>query len=115
MTFLINTFLGFAIAQIADILNRDKASDSSPIKFDVWFFIKDTWLKILLSLLLSTAISLLVFMNAGDFSSVIGDQWLFAGNIIYALIGFAPELLLQKLKKKYGVLQPKEVGDFTRK
>lgn len=115
MTFLINTLLGFLIAQISDILRRDKESTASPLKFNIWFFLKDTWQKILLSLMLSCAISALVWMNAGDFTKVLGEQWALAGNLVYAFIGFMPEIALQVLKKKYGFTQPKVVEGYSRK
>lgn len=106
MLFLINTFLGFLIAQIADVLKRNKESDSTPVKFDVIFFIKDNLPKIILSLLLSFSISYLVYLNVEDFGKLLGQEWSVLNNIVYAVIGFAPEIVLQWLKSKYNFLQP---------
>lgn len=115
MTFLINTFLGFLIAQVSDILMRNKRSDASPEKFSLKFFFQDTWLKITISLLLSISMSLLVWLNIEDFASIFGKEWTTVNNIVYAVIGFAPEKVLQWMKKKYGFLQPEKVGEHIRK
>ena len=106
MLFLINTFLGFLIAQIYDILFREK-SESNPEKFDLVFFLKDTYQKIVLSLFLSLSISILIYLNDWDIISIFGEKIDFLKNMEYALIGFAPELVLQWVRKKYGVLQSK--------
>ena len=107
MLFLINTFLGFLIAQVYDVLNRNRNSESTPTGFNLIFFIKDTYQKILLSLILSISISTLVWLNVGDFAKLIGQEWQGLNNIVYAVIGFAPELVLQWVRKKYGILQSK--------
>ena len=106
MLFLINTFLGFLIAQIYDILFREK-SESNPEKFDLIFFIKDTYQKIVLSLFLSLSISMLIYLNNWDIISLFGEKIEFLKNMEYALIGFAPEIFLQKMRKKYGLFQTK--------
>ena len=115
MTFLINTCLGFLVGQIADILKRSKNSMSSPTKFKPMFFIKDTWQKILLSLILSFALSFVVHLNLEDFTSLVGTDWEKVNGLVYVIIGLVPELFLQYFKKKYGFLQPKNVEDFKRK
>lgn len=107
MLFLINTFLGFLIAQVYDILNRNRNSESTPTEFKLVFFIKDTYQKIILSLILSVSISTLVWLNVGDFAKLVGQEWQGLNNIVYAVIGFAPELVLQWVRKKYGILQSK--------
>lgn len=115
MIFLINTGLGFLLAQLIDVLNRDKASKTSPEKFDLCFFWKDTRLKIIVSLLLSFSLSLAVWLNIESVAKLIGKDWTIINDLVYLAIGFAPELLLQWIKKKYGFLQPKNVDDFKRK
>src|SRR5690606_5889639 len=107
MLFLLNTFLGFFIAQIYDVLTRDKNSINTPDKFNLLFFLKDTWQKIVLSLFLSLSISVLVWLNVGDFAKLIGQEWGALNNIVYAIIGFAPEIVLQFIRKRLGVLQSK--------
>jgi hypothetical protein len=105
--FLLNTFLGFLVVQIADILNRNKQSASSPVRFNFMFFIKDNWLKIVLSLALSFSISLSVYINAEE---IISELWNGTGDFfIYWIIGAFPEFVLQLLKKRGNVLQPPEV------
>ena len=115
MTFLLNTILGFLIAQLSDIMLRDKASEASPKKFNIRFFLKDTWRKITLSLLLALLLSVVTHLNSGDISSLLGQDWQNINGWVYVLIGFAPEMVLQKLKKKYGFLQPSKVDNFNRK
>lgn len=115
MIYLINTFLGFLIAQLYDVLKRSKTSDASPQKFDLVFFLKDTWQKILVSLLLSFTLSIFLHLNIVNLSELIGKDWTGANDLLYGVIGFAPEIALQWLKKKYGFLQPTEVDEFQRK
>lgn len=107
MLFLINTFLGFLIAQLYDILTRNKDAEGTPNKFDLMFFLKDTYQKIILSLFLSLFISSLVYLNVGDFAKLMGQEWEGINNIVYAVIGFAPEIVLQLIRKRFGVLQSK--------
>lgn len=107
MLFLINTFLGFLIAQLYDIFTRNKNSESTPERFDLIFFLKDTYQKIILSLFLSLSLSTLIWLNVGDFAKLMGQDWEGINNIVYAVIGFAPEIVLQVLRKRFGVLQSK--------
>lgn len=103
--YILNTILGFLIAQISGVLTRSKANDS-PKKFDFIHFIKDTWLKILASLVLSLLISLALKYNWEDFIAIFGKDWEL-NKVVYLVIGAVPELVLQKLRKKYGFLKPK--------
>lgn len=102
--YLINTLLGFAIAQLIAVINRDKESFKNPVGFNLWFFIKDTWFKILLSLLLSFTLSITVHLNFGDFARIFNSDIEVVNNLIYLVIGFAPEKLLQWVRKKYNIL-----------
>lgn len=106
--YLINTFLGFLIIQIADILGRDRDSEASPEKFTFWFFIKDTWQKILLSLALSVCISLVIRLNLSGVHALFSGEWTY-GDLIYVLVGAVPEWVLQQVKKKFGITQPEKV------
>jgi hypothetical protein len=106
MLFLLNTFLGFFIAQFLDIMKRDRENNKK--KFDLIYFLKDTWLKIVISLLLSMSLSSLLYVNGWDISTVFeeGDFFMTFKNMEYALIGFAPEAILQYYRNKYGFLKP---------
>ena len=115
MHYIINTFLGFLLAQLYDVFNREKESEASPKKFDLLFFLKDTWQKIVVSLLLSSVISFTVHYNTDEILRYIGKDWDNISKLIYLVIGFAPEIILQWFKKKYGVLQPKNVDEYKRK
>lgn len=112
--YLLNTFLGFLIAQIADILTRDKRTIESPVRFNFVFFIKDTWLKILLSLILSVLLSVALHFNWDDLNQLIGKSWML-NKAVFLIIGAFPEIVLQYVKRKYGFLQPKEVEGYERK
>lgn len=114
--FLINTLLGFAIAQVYDVLiRRKKYSDASPQKFDILFFWRDTRQKIIVSLILSFLISIFIKINDVDIATLINSDWNGFNNALYGLIGFCPELVLQWLKRKYGFLQPDIVDGYVRK
>ena len=112
--YIVNTFIGFALAQILDVLRRDKDSQASPKKFKILFFWKDNKQKILLSITLSVLMTLALKLNWTEFVGLIGKEWEL-NNLVFLAVGFAPELLLQKLKKKYGFLQPEKVEGFERK
>lgn len=112
--FLINTLLGFLVMQIYDVLSRQKPSPDSPVKFSLKFFFKDTWQKIVLSLVLSMTLSLVVFLNVGEIEETFGAD-IPVNNLIYLIIGAVPEWLLQKLKKRFGVMQPTQVEGYQRK
>lgn len=108
MLFLINTLLGFLLAQLLDILSRHKGSEDSPEKFSFKFFWQDTRIKIFVSLGISLTLSVLVYLNIVDLANLFGKDWN-SGivNIWYAIIGFCPEIVLQVLRKRFGLLQPK--------
>lgn len=75
MIFITNTFIGFFIAQLLDILKRNKKSEASPNSFKLMFFLKDTWQKIVLSLLLSFSLSLALYLNVESAGKIIGQLW----------------------------------------
>ena len=102
--YLINTLLGFLIAQILAILNRNKSNEKNPDKFSIGFFLKDTWQKMVVSLLLSFLLSITVYLNAGDFGNLFGQELEALNNLVYLVLGFAPEKILQIVRKKYNVL-----------
>lgn len=102
--YLINTLLGFFIAQILAILNRNKSNEKNPNKFSINFFLKDTWQKMVVSLLLSCLLSITVYLNAGDFGRLFGKELEVLNNLVYLVLGFAPEKILQIVRKKYNVL-----------
>lgn len=110
MDFLIDTLLGFGIAQLAHVLTRDKNSQASPEKFSRTFFFKDNWLKIVASLILSIGISILIHRHAGDVGSIFSvPLWM-----VFVATGAAPEFVLQILKDKFGLFQPKTVAIKTK-
>lgn len=95
--------------QVADVLRRDRESKSSPQGFHVMFFIKDNWMKVVLSLILSVCISVVVRLNLADVHSAFSGDSLY-GDLIYVLIGAVPEWVLQRVKKKFGITQPGQVN-----
>lgn len=109
--FILNTILGFALAILLDINNRNKESEASPTKFNLRFFIKDNIARFLLSI----TIMLLVFFNVSETAELFGKEWTKLNNLVYAVIGFAPDYVIALAKRKIGFLQPKEVEGYERK
>lgn len=109
MMYLINTGLGFFIAQIVAILKRNKTSGRTPEKLDPLFYLKDTWRKILLSLVLSTLLSITLHYNWNGFIELFDKQWKI-NELIYLAIGAAPEGLLILLWNKFDFLKPKTIN-----
>lgn len=99
MTFLVNTLLGFLIFQIYGLLTREKNG-----KFDIIFFLKDTWQKIVLSLLLSLGLALATHYNYIDVFKLFGSDAQQVNGLIYLIIGAVPEVVLQIIRKRFGVL-----------
>jgi hypothetical protein len=112
--YLLNTFLGFLIAQIYDVLRRERASHASPQAFGPVFFFKDNWVKIVLSLVLSFALSLAIHLNTPEVEKLVVADFE-VNNLIYLVVGAVPELVLQYFKRKGSFLQPKQVDNFKRK
>lgn len=110
MVFLVNIILGFLAAQLIEISTRNKQSEKSPTRFNIKFFLKDNYLKIITSLLISLTFGFFIHYNQieitklGEFIDLELPQYVY-----YFLIGFAPEIVLQILKNKMGLLQPKEI------
>lgn len=96
MNFIINTLLGFLIFQIYGLLTREKNG-----KFNLIFFIKDTWVKIVLSLSLSIALAVATHYN---YIEVFGSDAQRVNGLIYLIIGAVPEVVLQVIRKRFGVL-----------
>jgi len=113
--FLLVAFLGYLIAQISEVMNRTKQpNEKHPRDFSIEFFLKDNWIKMLLSLMLVVSISLLVNYTLPGFLVLfqLPEDFIMeeVNLIIYALIGFAPEKVLQLMKKRGdNILQPKEI------
>lgn len=104
--YIVNTILGFLIAQMAGVVRRNKNSKDSPNKFNIIYLLKDTWQKIIFSLVLSLLMSLALKYNWDDFMVLFDKDWTL-NNVVYLVIGAAPELILQKLRKRYGFLGSK--------
>lgn len=112
--FLLNTFLGFFLFQLFDIFSRQKRSSASPQRFSLAFFLEDNWRKMLVSLLLSFTLSLITHLNWDSVTSVFSADWELS-DLIFVLIGGAPEFVLQKMKRYWGFLQPEKVSGYNRK
>lgn len=99
MNYIVNTLLGFLIFQIYGLLTREKNG-----KFDIIFFLKDTWQKIVLSLLLSLGLALATHYNYIDVFKLFGSDAQQVNGLIYLIIGAVPEVVLQIIRKRFGVL-----------
>ena len=113
-TFIYNTLLGFLIALIWDILNRSKESENTPKKFDIVFFWNDNKVRLILTFCLSLFVMLAVFFNVKDAAYLFGKEWTELNNLIYIIIGAAPDLIISFAKRKVGFLQPQEVNGYVR-
>lgn len=99
MNYIVNTLLGFLIFQIYGLLTREKNG-----KFNLIFFIKDTWVKIVLSLSLSITLAIATHYNYIDVFKLFGSDAQQVNGLIYLIIGAVPEVVLQVLRKRFGVL-----------
>src|SRR5690606_9587001 len=103
MNFIINTLLGFLIFQIYGLLTREKNG-----KFNLIFFIKDTWVKIVLSLSLSVTLAVATHYNYIEVFKLFGSDLQQVNGLIDLIIGAVPELVLQVVRKRFCVLYSKE-------
>ena len=103
---LLWTFFGFFISNLGFVFTRQRKSSRSPVKFDIVFFIRDNWQKMLVSMIMS-------------FSLTIGF-WKFMPDIIqgtefklwYAVaIGAVPDVWLNIMKNSFGLFKPQTVED----
>ena len=112
------TLLSFAISLVYDISRRNKDSSSSPIKFDMVFYIKDNWVRIIVSVLLSSLIAILVRIIEPEIFDV-DENMSRIGILIYVIIGSAPDLLIAYAKRNTDFLRPETVetkeGSFERR
>lgn len=99
MNFILNTLLGFLIFQIYGLLTREKNG-----KFNLIFFIKDTWVKIVLSLSLSITLAVATHFNYVEVFKLFGSDTQQISSLIYLIIGAVPEVVLQIIRKRFGVL-----------
>lgn len=113
--FIWNTIIGYFISLIVDVLQRDKASQSSPVKFNMWFFLKDNRDRLILSFLLSTLITIAIVLNTNDAANLLGKDEIALNNLIYIAVGAVPDLIIGLVKNKTKWLRPDEVDGYTRK
>lgn len=99
MNFILNTLLGFLIFQIYGLLTREKNG-----KFNLIFFLKDTWVKIVLSLSLSITLAIATHYNYIEVFKLFGSDLQQVNGLIYLIIGAVPEVVLQVVRKRFGVL-----------
>lgn len=99
MNYIVNTLLGFLIFQIYGLLTREKNG-----KFNIIFFLKDTWVKIVLSLSLSITLAVATHYNYIEVFKLFGSDMQQVNGLIYLIIGAVPEVVLQIVRKRFGVL-----------
>lgn len=56
-----------------------------------------------------------VFLNVKDAATLFGKEWTALNNLIYIIIGAAPDLIISFAKRRIGFLQPEEVKGYVRK
>lgn len=111
--YILCVILGFMIAQLFHIWMRDRESNESPEKFNLVFFVKDTWQKMVLSILSSfTLASLFYILIVIDPNALYDMEWngvIYSVKInlfIYAFIGAGVDAIFSYAKNKWGFLQP---------
>lgn len=110
---LILNLSGFLLSILVDISKRNPGSNDSPYKFNLLFFLKDNWKRLIISISLS--IVLILSYN------VIGAEELIKYvldisevnealvSLIAFGIGYAPDVFIGYIKRKYNIFIPKEV------
>lgn len=96
--------VGWFIVQVYGI---QKGIAKSKDDFNILFFLKDTWLKILTALVLSFGIGAGFYLTIvpGVFLYQWGDISFNVINLIYLAIGSIPEFILQKIRKRFRILK----------
>lgn len=91
------TLLGFILSWLVDIAQRNKESKRTPNKFSLRFFIEDNWDRMLLSALISATLIYIYHLTELELGEY---EDLFA-----IAVGFAPDLVVGWLKRKFGFLK----------
>ncbi len=113
----INVIIGFILANIIQILNRNPNSENTPVKFDLKFFFLDSWQKLLVSLFAAMLLNYLCLLYYEDFAQHIKlvelpkqySEWM------AIVIGAMIDTILQIIRKQLGVFQPTNVMGNYRK
>lgn len=88
-------FLGLIAYLIIDLWNRNVVSERSPLNFDWKFWIKDNWLRALLTLLLSPIVIILFEQITGSGISMMG-----AFTVGFTMDGIIAQIQKYKNKQK---------------
>lgn len=106
---LLFALLGLIIGQAITISRRNKLSNRSPYYFQLGFFIRDNWKKLLASMGLSAALVVVHHYSLSAFlDPVFSTPW------IFFLLGLMPEQILEGFKQRVGWFQPEQVDGFDR-
>lgn len=112
----VNVIIGIILGNMAHVAVKDPTSAASPTKFNVLFFIKDNYIKIIHSLAIACGLNLALQLNIHEIEAALGFKWY---NIYAIGLGLFPDATLSYLKNKFGWMQPKKVTvngkEFQRK
>lgn len=92
--YLLNTFLGFVIAQLYDAMRGNRLAN-----IEFW---KKSAFKILASLVLSFSMALVLRFNWDNLIEMLGKE-LPLNDLVYLAIGAVPEWVLQLILRRYNV------------
>ena len=106
LTSFINVIIGIILGNVAHVAVKDPTSAASPTKFNLLFFVKDNWIKILHSLVIAGLLNLALQINIHEIEGALGFKWY---NIYAIGIGFCPDAFLSFMKNKFGWMQPSKV------
>lgn len=96
--------IGWFIVQAYGV---QKGIAKSKDNFNIVFFFRDTWLKVVVALALSLGLAAGFYFTIETTDAVY--EWGFItfnfNRLIYVVIGAVPEFVLQKLRNKFGILK----------
>ncbi len=99
MTYFILTLLGFVLSVLIDIGSRNKKSKRTPVEFSWKFFYNDNVKRFLISG--ATSLCLVAIYHFTPFEWETLEQ-----EALFALcVGFAPDLIISFLKRKFSFLK----------
>jgi hypothetical protein len=96
---ILNILLGFALSNLILVQLRNKESSRTPYHFSLLFYLRDTWAKMLVSLLISFSIAYLIILN-----NVAELNW-----VIWVTIGGSSDAAIEVFRKLTGITMPKEI------
>lgn len=100
--------LGLILGNIGYLFTRDRESHATPVKFNLWFWITDNFIKVFHSVVIAVILNLICNVNVAHTSALLGFNWL---PIFSVGLGLFPDAALSFMKDRFGWMQPKKAKD----